>query len=183
MPDLLQSLQKHDAGHLHIVADLWGIEIPARDTATALKELCAALLRPELLAEIIESLTPPAGAALEALRARSGRIPWAEFTRQFGDIREMGPGKRDRERPHKAPASASEALYYRALLARAFFDTPSGPVEFAYIPDDLLALIGTPGKPDRAARPLGRPASTAERAVPILADDHILDEATTHCRA
>ena len=53
----------------------------------------------------------------------------------------MGAGKRDRERPHLKPASTAEALFYRGLLARAFFDTEKGPQEFAYIPDDLLAII------------------------------------------
>ncbi len=53
----------------------------------------------------------------------------------------MGAGKRDREHPHLKPASTSEVLFYRALIARAFFDTDKGPQEFAYIPDDLFELI------------------------------------------
>jgi len=36
-----------------------------------------------------------------------------------------------------AGASPAEALFYRALLARAFFPTSDGLQEFAYIPDDL----------------------------------------------
>ena len=63
------------------------------------------------------------------------------FTRKYGDIREAGAGKRDREKLYLQPASAAEILFYRGLLARAFFDTKKGPQEFAYIPDDLLSLI------------------------------------------
>jgi hypothetical protein len=141
MPDLFTSLQKHDLGHLHIVAELWGIELDSDETEAAAKELCASLLDPVLLTEILEALNPEAQTALEALLAKSGRIPWAEFTRRFGDVREMGAGKRDREKPHLNPDSTAEILFYRALLARAFFNTPNGLQEFAFIPDDLLSLM------------------------------------------
>ncbi len=228
MPDLLHSLLKHDIGHLRIVAGLWGLELESNETDAARQELAASLLDFELAREILETLSPNIRAALDALLAREGRIPWAEFTRQFGDVREMGAGKRDRERPHLKPASTAEALFYRGILARAFFDTPNGPQEFAYIPDDLLELMlslidiepQTENKKENAEnvavpnhrtadvrsapvpaphRPafgagqvqangvpvvvesgiLGRPASPGEKGREILANDHILDDATT----
>lgn len=195
MPDLFTSLQNQDLGHIRILAGLWGLELDSNESEAALKELCASLLNPDLLAEILEALNPEARNALEAVVAKNGRIPWAEFARRFGDIREMGPGKRDRERPHLNPASAAEVLFYRGLLARAFFNTAKGLQEFAFIPDDLLKIINrevdqeheeTPpknsvtiaisgGKPE----PLGRPASPGEKAYPIPANDSILDDATT----
>jgi hypothetical protein len=183
MPDLNQSLLQYDTGYLKIVAELWGLELAAQGSQAISGQLCAALLNPDLLAEIIESLPANARAAIDALRTRAGRIPWAEFTRQYGEIREMGPGKRDRERPHNAPASPAEALFYRALLARAFFSTPSGPMEFAYIPDDLFALMRSRGIPLEksapAIKPLGRPASPTEKAHISSSNDFILDEATS----
>jgi hypothetical protein len=205
MPDLYTSLLKHDLGYLRIVAGLWGLELGPDETEAAARELSASLLDPDLLAEILEALTPEARIALEVLAAKNGRIPWAEFSRRFGEVREMGPGKRDREKPHQNPASTAETLFYRALLARAFFNTASGPQEFAYIPDDLFKIInhegheehkGTPQKssvisarPSDAGRagvnsvvnsePLGRPASPGEKAHPLPADDFILDDATT----
>lgn len=205
MPDLYTSLQKHDLGHIRIIAGLWGLELDSNETDAALKELCASLLNLDLLAEILEALNPEAQTALEALVAKNGRIPWAEFTRRFGEVREMGAGKRDRENPHLNPASTAEVLFYRALLARAFFSTTSGAQEFAYIPDDLLKLINHGEHPDPTGsagaggengkekeeisvnsvvpvenpEPLGRPASPVEKAYPISADDFILDDATT----
>ena len=183
MPDLFQSLQKFDAGHLQIIAELWGLDLSIRETDAAAKELCGFLLAPDLLAEIVDSLSPRDRKALQALQAKSGRMPWAEFTRRFGKIREMGPGKRDRERPYQTPASPAEALFYRALLARAFFNTSDGALEYAYIPDDLYALLESRTLPKRdaalAAEPLGRPASPAEKAVMILSEDSLLDQATT----
>jgi hypothetical protein len=195
MPDLLTSLHKHDLGYLRIVAESWGLDLDSNETESAAKELSASLLDPNLLAETIEILSPEADSALTALTENSGRIPWVEFKRRYGDIREMGPGKRDREKPHRNPTSSAETLFYRALLARAFFDTPNGPQEFAYIPDDLHKLIhhGELGEHRENtkevsvnsvdsvvnSKPLGRPALPREKAQPYPATDHILDNATT----
>jgi len=114
--------------------------------------------------------------------ASGGRLPWQAFTRKYGDIREMGAGKRDRERPHLKPSSTSEFLFYRGLLARAFFETDKGSQEFAYIPDDLLLLIesrAAGAEQPVATEALGRPASPKEKGKDILANDFILDDATT----
>jgi hypothetical protein len=205
MPDLYTSLLKHDLGHIRIVADLWGLELDSNETDAAAKELCASLLDPDLLAEILEALNPEAQTAIEMLVAKNGRIPWAEFIRRYGDIREMGAGKRDREKPYLNPASTAEILFYRVLVARGFFNTANGAQEFAYIPDDLFKLINHEGheeheekkgeifvasaRPGDAGQagvnsvvnpePLGRPASPVEKAYPIPANDFLLDDATT----
>jgi hypothetical protein len=193
MPDLLQSLYKRDIGHLRIVASLWGVELTASETEAAAVELSVALLDPELDREIVDSLPADARSALAALAEAGGKIPWAAFARQFGEIREAGPGRRDREQVYLNPVSVSEVLFYRALLARAFFDTPSGLQEFAYIPDDLRELIQHEGHKEPQGRifepfvsvvlkerePLGRPATLKERAHLIPASDRLLDDAVT----
>ena len=183
MPDIYHSLLGHDLGHLRIIAELWGLEIRSSDPNAAMKELAAAILDPERIAEVIASLTPPAREAIQVFLEADGRIPYAACLRQFGDIREMGAGKRDRERPHHHPSSTSEVLFYRALIARAFFDTEKGPQEFAYIPEDLLELIPS-GKGETGSGPLkdeppGRAALPRERKFILPADDRILDDATT----
>lgn len=202
MPDLLHSLLKQDIGHLRIIAEFWGLELDSITADDAREELSASLLDAELASELMDSLSPQADSALHALVEEGGRIPWATFTRKYGDIREMGAGKRDRERPHLKPASTSETLYYRGLLARAFFDTDKGPQEFAYIPDDLLELLNNifyeeeseeaaPGPVKASNLPnvvetseaLGRPASPGERGRDMLANDSILDDATTFLAA
>ena len=202
MPDLLHSLLKQDIGHLRIVAEFWGLELDSITADDAREELSASLLDAELASELIDALSPQADSALHALVEEGGRISWATFARKYGDIREMGSGKRDRERPHLKPASTSETLYYRGLLARAFFETDKGPQEFAYIPDDLLELLNnifyeegaeeavpSPVKPTslpnvvETSEALGRPASPGERGRDILANDSILDDATTYLAA
>lgn len=183
MPDLIHSLLKQDIGHLRIIAEFWGLELESADVDSAREELSASLLDFELLAELMDSLSPQANSALTDLVNSGGRIPWATFTRKYGDIREMGAGKRDRERPHLKPASTAELLFYRGLLARAFFETDKGPQEFAYIPEDLLLLVeshqtGAEEQP-AVAEALGRPASPREQGTVIPANDTILDDATT----
>ena len=185
MPSLSQSLHHHDLGHLRIIAEGWGLELKAPDTHTALPLLTAHLLNPENIREIYESLPPAAQQALAALAENKGRLPWPQFIRQYGEVREIGPGRRDRERPDRAPISAAERLWYRALIGRGFFETNSGLLEFAYLPDDLLPLI--PAAPKSEAQPeisggarlLGRAATPAERGHPLSADDRLLDHVCT----
>lgn len=183
MPGLLASLQPHDLGHLRIVAELWGLELDSGEAGAAAEKLAASILDPEPAAELIESLPPEARAALDALISNRGRLPWADFARRFGEVREMGAAKRDREQPHLHPISPAEILFYRALLARAFFDAPGGPQEFAYIPEDLLAVINREGREEpqgeKRPEPPGRAATPAERGREIPANDDLLDDAAT----
>ena len=182
MPNLVQSLQTRDLGHLRIVAGLWGVELGSAESDAALKQLTTALLDSELVCEMVDSLSAQARSALEELLQAGGKMPWVAFARQFGEIRQAGAGKRDREKGYLNPVSAAETLFFRAFLARAFFDTANGAQEFAYIPEDLAKLIKheVHKEPqDNTIEPLGRLATLKEYAHPISASDRILDDATT----
>jgi hypothetical protein len=193
MPDLLHSLHNYDLGHLRIVAGRWGVELRSPAEEDARRELSAALLDPDLAAEVLDALPADARSALQTLVEAGGRMAWGAFTRRFGDLRPTGPGRRDREQLYLHPASPAETLFYRAFLARAFFDTPSGPQEFAYIPDDLIEILkhegheepqGKPFEPlvsfvFMGSEPLGRLATPKERAHPLPPADTLLDDATT----
>lgn len=167
MPSLAQSLPANDLGFLRIVASLWGLELASSTPAEAALELSEAMLDAGLMEEVIATLPESAGAALQTLYSAGGRMAWAQFSRRFGEIREMGPGKRDREQPHARPNSAAETLYYRALIGKAFFDTPTGAQEFAFIPDDLLQaleFLGFEAAPAPEPQPAPAPVKTAEPA-------------------
>jgi len=182
MPDLLASLLNHDLGHLRIVAEMWGLELDLRTRDSAAAELAASLLDPKRLAETMDSLSAEARAALDNLLNTNGRIPLVDFSRRYGIVREMGVAKRDRENPQRNSASPAEALFYRGLLAIAFFDTERGAQEFAYVPDDLIPLIrrgGSRSAPTQSPATFGRAATPAERAHVMPASDRILDDATT----
>ena len=159
MPDLYQTLLKHDLGHLRIVAGFWGLELDSNVADSAAEELSASLLDFEAVRETMEILSAEARAALLTLVASGGKMEWAAFTRKFGEIREMGEARRDRERPHLNPVSVAENLFYRGFLARAFFDLGKGAQEFAFIPDDLFEIINEEMSEEsgqKTAEPLGR---------------------------
>jgi len=177
MPDLAESLQGRDLGHLRIIAELWGLEIIEQEPQEVLRHLAGELSDPIRVERMVGSLPEEAREALDDLVQHAGRLPWAQFTRTYGELREMGVAKRDREQPHKQPISPVEALWYRGFIAMAFFDSPTGPQEFAYIPDDLLNCIPQAAVTDTVL--LGRRASALEYAAVSLADDRILDHACT----
>ena len=179
MPTLLQSLHKYDLSHLRIIAQLWGVELLAIESKEARDELSERLINRELITEITESLPADARNALNSLVQNQGRLSWEVFTRQFGEIREVGAGRRDREKVHLNPISAAETLYYRAFLARTFFDTAKGAIEFAYLPDDLVEILSAVDTQPTAHPQLGHLARPDERAHIILANDHLLDDLTT----
>ena len=180
MPTLLQSLHKYDLSHLRIVAQLWGVHLESKESKEAREELGEKLISQELLIEVIETLPPDTRNALDALIENKGRISWVIFTCQFGEVREVGASRRDREEIHLNPISTAETLYYRALLARAFFDSPKGVIEFAYLPDDLLERMAVGGQNlSPLQKPLGHLARPDERVHIRLTNDHLLDDLTT----
>ena len=141
MQPLARSLQDHDLGHLRIVAGLWGLDLPPGPAPQAARTLAAQMLDPAALREMLASLPAEARQLVEALAAGHGRLPMADLARRYGPLRELGAGRRDREKPWRSPASPLEVLWYRGLLARAFGDTPTGPCEFGFVPSDALALM------------------------------------------
>jgi len=186
MPDLSHTLQGHDLGFLRMVAEAWGIELNAPDTHTAQTVLLARLRDPSLVDDVTANMPAEARRALQDLLDHEGRMTWALFSRRYGDVRVMGPSKRDREHPERNPISTAEVLWYRALIGKAFLDAPPAShgeaaareaQEYAYIPDDIVTFLGY--SPPKDESPIGRPASPKEAAFPILASDTILDDICT----
>ncbi|MBI3363188.1 MAG: hypothetical protein HY023_18970 [Chloroflexi bacterium] len=165
----------YDLGLLRIIAGLWGVELAARDARAAADELAEALLRPDAAREVLDSLPPEARAALENLLAAGGRLPVAQFTRQFGEVRPMGPARRDREQAWLAPASPVEALWYRGLIGRAFAEARPTPQEFFFVPSDLAPLLPqpTPAPPAVPGEAVPAPES------PLIAGSAIVDDTCT----
>ena len=166
MPSLLARLRQEDLGFQRLVAEAWGLDLQAPDADRAAQDLARRL--PAAWPNLWPTLPAQAQAALQHLKAHGGRVLWAHFVRRYGPLREVGPARRDRERPDRAPVSTTEVLWYRALIGRAFFETDQGPQEFAYLPEEFLPLV--PDPPERA-EPLGRRARPAERAHPLPRPD------------
>jgi len=166
-------LQDYDLSLLHMIAQSWGVELKAPDARTAVPLLVSTILDAELVEEVLETLPADAVEALQGLLDNDGFLSWSLFTRRYGEIRVMGPARRDRERPDLYPTSAAEVLWYHALVGKAFLDLPPEPQEYAYIPNDLLQFLSSLNP--QGAQKIGRPASPGERAYPKMTDDRILD--------
>ncbi|MBL8056393.1 MAG: hypothetical protein JNK29_06815, partial [Anaerolineales bacterium] len=141
MPPLERVLTDYDLSLLRVVAEHWGLELTAPSQREAALQLARHLLDPLRLTEAVAGLPAEARAALEALRAAGGRLPRARFARAHGEVRAMGPARREREQPWRNAPSPAEALWYRALSAHGFFESEAGPQEFTFIPEDLFKLL------------------------------------------
>jgi len=182
MPDLRNSLSRMDFNQLKIVAEKWRLPLTAPDAREGVNQLIDHLLDIGTLQEILETLTTPEKEALLWLDSLDGKEPWPHFIRRFGEVREMGAGWVDRERPDKDPISPAEGLWYRALVTRGFFDTDSGPLEFAYIPEDirgLLMIVLNPGNSSQSRKFVCRKAVPRERKHLLPASDICLDHTCT----
>ena len=175
MPDLLQTLQDHDLGHLRVVAELWGIKLPPESALEIAKLIASKFSSREFITEIEESLPESTQGVWHYLLYHDGRVAMADLIRVFGEIRDMGPGRRDREKPWRKPISPLEDLWYRGLCAKMFVDTPMGVEEFVIIPSEFMTEL-IPAN-EKKPLPLGRPATYPNEV--IQADTFAVDDVTT----
>ncbi|WP_162909270.1 helicase-associated domain-containing protein [Aggregatilinea lenta] len=138
MPTLLD----YDPGMLAIIAHRWDVDLQRVAKHDQANVLATAMLDPARTAREWSRLTDQERGALQTLLgAPEHKMPEAQFSRIFGEIRQVGPGKRDREKPHLQPASIAETLFYRGLIARAFDESKTGMQAFIYVPADLAAAL------------------------------------------
>ncbi len=179
MPTLEQSLKGKDLGHYKIVADLWRIDFSAPDAKAGFDLLISSLPDKHRLREVVESLPQNAKQALSDLIQNGGSLPAAHFWRRYGEIREVGSGRRDREKPYlDSQVSTSEILWYRAFIGTTTLDKPDGIEEFVYVPDDLVGLISLESQTENT-HISGRYAASGEKAFVELANTTILDDTCT----
>ncbi len=177
MLNIASTLNGQDLGFLKIVANGWGIDIKAPDAYTARNKLIAEMINPETIKEIYDSFPENVHSAFDELLDNEGRIPWAKFTREYGEIQVMGYAKRDRERPDLHPVTPTEYLWYRAFIGRAFLSSENEPQEYAFIPEEIYSNL-SPLYIQKRQIP-GRLASSKEIQVISKSSDRILDESCT----
>lgn len=160
MRSLEQSLQDHELIVLRVIGEWWDLDLTGSNKAVCVKTLAKEL--PKLdLAEEMQILAPEESAAMQFLIAHGGRMPVVPFSRQFGELRMMGPAALEREEPWYEPISATESLWYRGFLFRAFDETADGVVEFFYLPHELYAQFPAPLAPTAPAASPSQPVTTA----------------------
>jgi len=177
MPTIKETISEYEADILMMIAENWGMDMeidPGKDLAGQMSRI---MVEKDNISEIVETLPQSAKNALAELIESSGRLPWERFTNKFGDIREIGAARREKEHPGRNPVSEAERLYYFGLIGRAFFDSGGGPKEFAFVPDELLITIqaAIPKKKKKSRIPLAK----RQRLMSTEPDDQILDDAVT----
>jgi len=173
MQALARALADYDLDLIQIIAGQWEIKLLATDRKAAAEELAEAIARPEIAQDCWARLTADEQNALIDLLVNEGRIPYFHFTRRYGEIRPMGPARREREKPWLEPENITEALYYRGLIVRMFENTPAGAQEYMVIPGDLRDLLPAPTA-ERVKTPPGYAVAPPRRlssAFPIAPDD------------
>lgn len=142
MRNLLSTLLEYDTGMLAIIAARWDVDLATSDKRAAAETLAEAMLDPARAAHEWGRLSDNERGALQMLHGSPDhRMTEAMFSRLYGDVRQMGPGRRDREKPHVSPVSVAEALYYRGLMAQAFDQGQAGVQAYVYVPTDLAAML------------------------------------------
>jgi hypothetical protein len=141
MVSLLRTLQDSEPALLPVLASVWGVKIDPKDRERAAKLLAEAMLTPAHAERIWDTLNDGQRGALQLLISNKGKMPETMFTRLFGEIRRMGAGQIERERPLEQPAGTAEALFYRGLIGIAYETTNAGPRGILHIPEDLLAVL------------------------------------------
>lgn len=141
MPDLIALLKNQDLKFLRTLADLWNVPAKGADKRAFAVSLAGLMPEQSVFDEFCEGLSVQAIEALKDLKQGGGQQAWSGFTRKYGDLRPMGPAKRDREQPWHFPVSATEALYYRGLIGRDFIRVEDELLEVAYVPGEFLSLL------------------------------------------
>ena len=172
MPDLKYCLNSHDSGFLRIIVELWGLDPTYSDPEALIKEIQSNLSDQDLFKEVISALPKDAQAALAFLASQNSVLPWSIFVNKFGDLRDIGPIQRDREKIYRKPISATETLWFRALIGREFLEYHGAVQVCAYIPEEFKAWLSVPAPSKK--KPL-IPISLSNDWIVSKANDKILD--------
>jgi hypothetical protein len=143
MYSLAQALTQHELIILRTIGEWWDLDLVGADKTACIKQLTARLTQPDIIQEIAY-LPPEEAAAFAELLKTDGRMARASFSRQFGEVRQMGPGWLEREEPWLDPAGPAEALWYRGLIYLAFDETAEATLEFFFIPTELYERLAPP---------------------------------------
>ena len=144
MRDLYRCLDAHAPEMLGAIARAWQIDLPEGAATDTVVHLAESMLAPGALQEVLESLSPEARRALDELQAQGGAMPGHRFSLRHGSIRRLGPSRVARERPWQRPENASEELYYKGLLYRAYDQIGGYYGEALLIPKQLLERLPPP---------------------------------------
>jgi hypothetical protein len=163
MRSLEKALHEHELIVLRVIGEWWELDLTGQDKAASVAALMERLPQVDMAAELLYA-PPDEAQALREMVAAGGRLPVAKFSRRYGEVRLMGPGRLEREEPWLDPENVAEALWYRGFLYRGFDETADEIIEFYYLPTELLDRF----PPEE--RETSAPIVVAERGEPVAGD-------------
>lgn len=172
MPTTAQMLTDYPDVLIQVLGELRGAFLDAADSRhEAVQLLAAQITDPTSIQFAFQEVIDMADAAKDALATllrESGEMTEAQFSREFGAIRQMGPAKLERESPWLYPESVAEILYYYGLLGRGFKGLGREANAIVYIPSDVMPWLPQPqNSEDDNGLPLAPvPPPPAARTIP-----------------
>lgn len=151
MRSLRSALIDEPLPRLMAIAEAWDLFLEAATPRELAEKLPAIMAVADNIERAKTMLPAEALTALEVLLAADGRMPVAVFERRFGVLRQMGPGKLERERPWINPINSTETLWYRGFIFRGF-DRSTPPNTVYYFADELKQLLQ---RETKTKRPIG----------------------------
>lgn len=182
MPTAAQMLAGYPDIMLQVLAELRGALIDGADTREQVIELLAAQLTDptsvQMAYQEMVDYTPQSEEAINLLLREHGEIAEAQFSREFGAIRQMGPAKLERESPWLYPESVAELLYYNGLIGRGFKGAGQNAHTVVYLPSDITPWLPHPQSELPVGLPL-KPVAPPPASRILPADDAFLSDAGT----
>ena len=173
MRNLETALEDHDLITLRVIGEWWELDLTGADKPASIAALSERLQHIDLPLEL-NYLPSEEAAAFQAVVQAGGQMPVGAFRRQFGEVRQMGPGRLEREEPWLAPDSPAEALWYRGLIFRAYDDAEDSGnlVEYFYVPDEFFGQFSV--TPDRST-----PSASSENGLVAAQRPQSFTQSTT----
>ena len=183
MPTTAQMIVDYPDVVLQVLAEMRGAFLDAADSRQqAVQLLAAQITDPASVQSAYQEavdMAPNAQAAIEMLLKEQGEVPEAQFSREFGGIRQMGPAKLERETPWLYPESVAELLYYNGLVGRGFKGAGQNAHATIYLPSDITPWLPHPQNPalSDGLPIIPLPPPSASRT--IFADDSFVEDVGT----
>lgn len=141
MPNLQTLLREHDEGILPTIASVWGVKVTNMSTEEQLRALHDGMQSADKAIKVWDKLGETERQALQTLIGSNLQMASTLFKRLYGDIRKMGKGQVEREKPHKNPETISEGLFYKGLIGEHFVQSKKGMTGTIYVADDLIEFL------------------------------------------
>ncbi len=146
MPNLEHLLREHRE-LLPVLAQRWGVKAGKRSEEDIIAALQIAMLDPARIESVYDSLEAKARGVIQSLvgaKPTKNQMIAAIFSAMNGQVRKLGAGGIEREKPHEKPTTTAELLYYWGLVGFTNLPGPGAVLtKVAYIPDDLAVLLPT----------------------------------------